>query len=42
MCWEQDKHVEVVGTADLESGYALLQVGPESFNVLVYFWEHLS
>jgi hypothetical protein len=27
---EQDKHIEVVGTADLESGYALLQVGPES------------
>lgn len=27
---EQDKHIEVVGTADLESGYVLLQVGPES------------
>jgi hypothetical protein len=27
---EQDKHIVVVGTADLESGYILLQVGPES------------
>jgi len=27
---EQDKHIVIVGTADLESGYVLLQVGPES------------
>jgi hypothetical protein len=27
---EQDEHIEVVGTADLESGYILLQIGPES------------
>jgi len=30
VCLEQDKHIEVVGTADLESGYVLLQVGPVS------------
>jgi hypothetical protein len=27
---EQDKHIEVVGTTDMESGYILYQVGPES------------
>lgn len=30
MYLEQDKHIEVVGTTDLESGCILLQVGPES------------
>ena len=30
MYLERDKHIEVVGTTDLESGFILLQVGPES------------
>jgi hypothetical protein len=39
---EQDKHIVVVGTADLESGYFLLQVGPEYLMLSFIFGEHLS